>query len=62
MELKALVAALARHGITYRVGGGRVIALEAATQTLPSGEVIGADSWIDVTEWNRAQLLAWLGY
>jgi hypothetical protein len=56
MSTNVLTAILDRHGVPYMIQDNRILA-----DSMEAGVPLFADT-IDVTNYNRGQLLAWLGY
>ncbi len=56
MELTTIIRILNAHSVPYNVDNDRIYAdsMEADTKVY--------EKLIDVTDWSRAQLAAWLGY
>lgn len=53
MSIKAITTILDRHCIPYMIQNNRIMvdSMEAFTT-----------AYLDITDYNRAQLMAWLGY
>jgi len=49
------------HHVEWALQDGRLFVLEVGTVRI-SGTVLVRSMWLDATEWDRATLLAWLGY
>lgn len=52
-----MITLLRAHHIDTRIAGGRILAADVYTL---NGSLF--TDWIDITDWSRPQLLAWLGY
>lgn len=59
MSNRAISALLAKHSIRTRESAGRLFAEALFTVRGRAGLLV---EWEDVTGWNQADLLAWLGY
>ena len=59
MYIKRARRLLVDHHIEVVYQGNRLYALELAYHTI---EKRNQDTWIDVTDWTRKELLFWLGY
>lgn len=49
------------HGFRTRIFGGKLQA-EDQYGVLRGGRTVFARKWIDVTNWRRSDVMAWLGY
>ena len=57
MALETRLVVIDTHGIETDVRDGRLFAAEV---TCIDG--VASSKWVDVTDWSRAELFAWLGY
>jgi hypothetical protein len=53
---------LAAHHQDLKDENGRLLVLDKWTQQNADGTTEPAEEWLDVTDWTRRQIYAWLGY
>jgi hypothetical protein len=57
MALETRLVVIDTHAIETDVRDGRLFAAEVTCK-----DGVASTVWIDVTDWSRAELFAWLGY